>query len=147
METNVYEAVKNNVFALLSLLEIAEENGCPSFRPDFIGQGGESGERHGRDKKRLGELIISCRPASLMRCVSVRFGNVLGSSGVSSPYFRNRFEITSKLTITHPDIMRFFMTTRERSRWFCKVSPLETTATPCCSIWANLCAFLTWQKL
>jgi len=31
METNVYEAVKNNVFALLSLLEIAEENGCPSL--------------------------------------------------------------------------------------------------------------------
>jgi FlaA1/EpsC-like NDP-sugar epimerase len=63
--------------------------------------------------KRLGELIISCRPASLMRCVSVRFGNVLGSNGSVVPVFQKQIRDNQQLTITHPDMTRFFMTTRE----------------------------------
>jgi FlaA1/EpsC-like NDP-sugar epimerase len=112
METNVYEAVKNNVFVLLSLLEIAEENGCPSFVLISSDKAVNPANVMGATK-RLGELIISCRPASLMRCVSVRFGNVLGSSGSVVPVFQKQIRDNQQLTITHPDIMRFFMTTRE----------------------------------
>jgi FlaA1/EpsC-like NDP-sugar epimerase len=112
METNVYEAVKNNVFALLSLLEIAEENGCPSFVLISSDKAVNPANVMGATK-RLGELIISCRPATLMRCVSVRFGNVLGSNGSVVPVFQKQIRENLPLTITHPDIMRFFMTTRE----------------------------------
>ena len=112
METNVYEAVKNNVFALLSLLEIAEENGCPSFVLISSDKAVNPGNVMGATK-RLGELMISCRPASLMRCVSVRFGNVLGSNGSVVPVFQKQIRDNQQLTITHPDITRFFMTTRE----------------------------------
>jgi FlaA1/EpsC-like NDP-sugar epimerase len=112
METNVYEAVKNNVFALLSLLEIAEENACPSFVLISSDKAVNPANVMGATK-RLGELIISCRPTSLTRCVSVRFGNVLGSNGSVVPVFQKQIRDNQQLTITHPDIMRFFMTTRE----------------------------------
>jgi FlaA1/EpsC-like NDP-sugar epimerase len=112
METNVYEAVKNNVFALLNLLEIAEQNGCPSFVLISSDKAVNPTNVMGVTK-RLGELIISCRRTSRMRCVSVRFGNVLGSSGSVVPVFQKQIRDNHQLTITHPDITRFFMTTRE----------------------------------
>jgi len=112
METNVYEAVKNNVFALLTLIEIAEENGCPSFVLISSDKAVNPANIMGATK-RLGELIISCRPASFMRCVSVRFGNVLGSNGSVVPVFQKQIRDNQQLTITHPDMTRFFMTTRE----------------------------------
>jgi FlaA1/EpsC-like NDP-sugar epimerase len=112
METNVYEAVKNNVFALLSLLEIAEQNGCPSFVLISSDKAVNPANVMGATK-RLGELIISCRPAGFMRCVSVRFGNVLGSNGSVVPIFQKQIRDNQQLTITHPDMTRFFMTTHE----------------------------------
>ena len=112
METNVYEAVKNNVFGLLSLLEIAENNGCPSFVLISSDKAVNPTNIMGVTK-RLGELIISCRRTSRMRCVSVRFGNVLGSNGSVVPVFQKQIRDNQQLTITHPDIVRFFMTTRE----------------------------------
>ena len=112
METNVYEAVKNNVFALLNLLEIAERNGCPSFVLISSDKAVNPTNVMGVTK-RLGELIISCRRSSSMRCVSVRFGNVLGSSGSVVPVFQKQIRDNQQLTITHPDIVRFFMTTCE----------------------------------
>lgn len=48
-----------------------------------------------------------------MRCVSVRFGNVLGSKGSVVPVLQQQLENNRPLTITHPEIKRFFMTTRE----------------------------------
>jgi FlaA1/EpsC-like NDP-sugar epimerase len=63
--------------------------------------------------KRICELIISSRPVNAMRCVSVRFGNVLGSSGSVIPVLKQQLENHQPLTITHPDICRFFMITPE----------------------------------
>jgi len=112
METNVYEAVQNNVFALLNMLEIAEHNGCPSFVLISSDKAVNPANVMGVTK-RLGELIISCRRTSHMRCVSVRFGNVLGSSGSVVPVFQKQIRDHQHLTITHPDIVRYFMTTSE----------------------------------
>jgi UDP-N-acetylglucosamine 4,6-dehydratase len=112
MESNVYEAVKNNVFALLHLIEVAERSGCPSFVLISSDKAVKPANVMGATK-RLGELIISCRPTGNMRCVSVRFGNVLGSNGSVVPVFQKQIRDNQPLTITHPDITRFFMTTRE----------------------------------
>jgi FlaA1/EpsC-like NDP-sugar epimerase len=58
-------------------------------------------------------LILSSRPPNGMRCVSVRFGNVLGSSGSVIPVLKQQLGNRQPLTITHPDIRRFFMLTPE----------------------------------
>jgi FlaA1/EpsC-like NDP-sugar epimerase len=63
--------------------------------------------------KRIGELIIASQPKEGLRCVSVRFGNVLFSSGSVVPVLQEQIRSNKPLTITHPDINRFFMTTRE----------------------------------
>jgi FlaA1/EpsC-like NDP-sugar epimerase len=112
MERNVQEAMKNNVFALLSLLEIAEENGCGSFVLISSDKAVNPTSIMGASK-RIGELIIACRPSNGMRCVSVRFGNVLGSNGSVVPLFQEQLRRSEPLSITHPEIKRFFMTGRE----------------------------------
>jgi FlaA1/EpsC-like NDP-sugar epimerase len=109
MERNVQEAVKNNVFALLNLLEIAEENDCASFVEISSDKAVNPTSIMGATK-RIGELIIACRPTNGMRCVSVRFGNVLGSNGSVVPLFQEQLRRSEPLTITHPEIKRFFMT-------------------------------------
>ena len=112
MERNAQEAVKNNVFGLLALLEIAAECDCSNFVLISSDKAVNPTSVMGVTK-RLGELILSCRDAGSMRCVSVRFGNVLGSNGSVIPLFQQQLQKNQPLTVTHPEIRRFFMTTRE----------------------------------
>jgi FlaA1/EpsC-like NDP-sugar epimerase len=112
MEWNPQEAVKNNIISLLDLLEIAEENECRSFVLISSDKAVNPTSVMGATK-RAGELVLSCRPANSMRCVNVRFGNVLGSNGSVVRVFQEQLRNDQPLTITHPGIKRFFMTTRE----------------------------------
>ncbi len=112
MERNVQEAVKNNVFALTNLIDIAEEHGCQRFILISSDKAVNPTSLMGATK-RLGELIIASRPTTQMHCVSVRFGNVLGSNGSVVPIFQEQLRRNQPLSITHPEIERFFMTTRE----------------------------------
>lgn len=112
MEANVATAVRNNVFALLDLLRVAEESGCKGFVLISSDKAVNPTSTMGATK-RLGELIISGRKTNGMRCVAVRFGNVLGSSGSVVPVLQEQLRNGRPLTITHPQMKRFFMTTRE----------------------------------
>jgi FlaA1/EpsC-like NDP-sugar epimerase len=112
METNVQEAVKNNVFGLLRLLAVAEQNGCENFVLISSDKAVNPTSVMGVTK-RVGELMLSCRNGNSMRCVSVRFGNVLGSNGSVVPIFQKQIDNNLPLTVTHPEIKRFFMTIQE----------------------------------
>lgn len=112
MEANVATAVRNNVFALVDLLRVAEENDCKGFVLISSDKAVNPTSTMGATK-RLGELIISGRHRNGMRCVAVRFGNVLGSSGSVIPVLQEQLRNGKALTITDPDMKRFFMTTRE----------------------------------
>lgn len=112
MEQNVQEAVNNNVFSLLSFIAVAEETGCETFLMISSDKAVNPTSVMGCTK-RVGELILSAWPRRKMRCVSVRFGNVLGSSGSVIPVFREQLKRNQPITITHPDIQRFFMTIPE----------------------------------
>lgn len=112
METNVQEAVKNNVLALIGLLDLAAAAGCKSFVLISSDKAVNPTNVMGATK-RICELIISSRPPNGMRCVSVRFGNVLGSSGSVIPVLKQQLRNHEPLTITHPEIKRFFMITPE----------------------------------
>jgi FlaA1/EpsC-like NDP-sugar epimerase len=112
MESNVPEALRNNVFGLMSVLEAADKCHCKNFvlissdkavnPTSFMGC-----------TKRLGELILAARHSPEMRCVTVRFGNVLGSQGSVVPVFQEQIRTTRRITVTHPEITRYFMTIRE----------------------------------
>ncbi len=112
MESNVQEAVKNNVLGLLGLLNLSEEAGCESFVLISSDKAVNPTNIMGATK-RVCELIIASRPAWKMRCVSVRFGNVLGSNGSVIPVLQQQLQNRQPLTVTHPEVKRFFMTIRE----------------------------------
>lgn len=111
-EHNLSEVLENNVFGLITLLDVAEKSGCSSFvlissdkavnPTSFMGC-----------TKRIGELILASRPSPTMRYVTVRFGNVLGSQGSVVPLFQQQIRDKSKITVTHPDVTRYFMTIPE----------------------------------
>jgi FlaA1/EpsC-like NDP-sugar epimerase len=112
MESNVQEAVKNNVLGLLSLVGLADEAGCKNFVMISSDKAVNPSNIMGATKRTC-ELILSSRPQNGMRCVSVRFGNVLGSNGSVVPVLTQQLHNHQPLTVTHPEIKRFFMTTRE----------------------------------
>ena len=89
MEENVAEVIRNNVFGLYGLIDIAEEAGCRGFVLISSDKAVNPTSVMGTSK-RIGELMLASRPANGMRCVSVRFGNVLGSSGSVVPVFQEQ---------------------------------------------------------
>lgn len=111
MEENLQEALKNNVFGLAGLLELAEGSGCEEFLLISSDKAVNPSSFMGCTK-RLGELMIAARP-SRMRCLSVRFGNVLGSQGSVIPLFQEQIRLKRRITVTHPEIARYFMTIPE----------------------------------
>ena len=112
MEDNVSAAVQNNVFGLMNLLEVAIGHNCRRFVLISSDKAVNPTSVMGATK-RIGELIIAYRPTNGMRCLSVRFGNVLGSSGSVIPTLQQQLRKNEPLTITHPGVKRFFMTIRE----------------------------------
>jgi FlaA1/EpsC-like NDP-sugar epimerase len=111
MEENLQEALKNNVFGLLSLMEVADQSGCEDFLLISSDKAVQPSSFMGCTK-RIGELMVAARP-SRMRCLSVRFGNVLGSQGSVIPVFQEQIKLKRTITVTHPDITRYFMTIPE----------------------------------
>ena len=112
METNVVEAVRNNIFGLIALLDVAEQGGCSAFLMISSDKAVKPTNVMGCTK-RVCELIMSARPDSRMRRISVRFGNVLGSQGSVIPVLQEQIRQQRVVTVTHPEITRFFMTIPE----------------------------------
>lgn len=112
METNVSGAVQNNIFGLMTLLDVARESECRNFILISSDKAVNPCSVMGATK-RIGELIIAHQPTNGMRCLSVRFGNVLGSNGSVIPVLQQQLRKNEPLTVTHPDVKRFFMTIRE----------------------------------
>jgi FlaA1/EpsC-like NDP-sugar epimerase len=112
MEANVEEAVSNNVFGLLGLLNVAQSSNCSAFVMISSDKAVNPTNVMGCTK-RVGELILAAWPGERMRSVSVRFGNVLGSNGSVIPLFQEQIRRNQPITITHPEMTRFFMTVSE----------------------------------
>lgn len=112
VEANPYEGLKNNVFGLRDLVEIAEDCGCEDFLLISSDKAVKPSSLMGCTK-RLGEMIVGSRRLSQMRCVSVRFGNVLGSQGSVIPVFQEQIRTRRCITVTHPAMTRYFMTIPE----------------------------------
>jgi len=113
VEINPVEAVKNNVLATRTLGEVAGQAGCARFVLVSTDKAVHPTSVMGASK-RLAELVAhELDGRHTTRYVAVRFGNVMGSAGSVIPIFREQIARGGPVTVTHPEMKRYFMTIPE----------------------------------
>jgi FlaA1/EpsC-like NDP-sugar epimerase len=112
MEANVFEAIENNVIGTYNVGVASARYGAE----DFVMISSDKAVRPTNimgATKRAAELVIRSLQNGGPRYVSVRFGNVLGSNGSVVPIFKQQIAAGGPVTVTHPDMCRYFMTIPE----------------------------------
>jgi FlaA1/EpsC-like NDP-sugar epimerase len=130
LEANPLECVRNNVVATRLVAEVAVEYGAKRFVLISTDKAASPKNLMGQSKA-VCEWIVEAygrRPDVATRFVAVRFGNVLGSSGSVIPIFRKQIARGGPLTVTHPEMTRFFMTIPEAASLVVQAGAMDGAA-------------------
>src|SRR5208283_4653021 len=115
LEKNPWQAVTNNIIGSRVVMETAIRHHADRFVLVSTDKAVRPTNVMGASK-RVAELIMQCEQKKGTKLMAVRFGNVVGSSGSVIPLFRRQIEHGGPVTVTHPEINRFFMTIPEASQ-------------------------------
>ena len=125
MELSPAEAVKNNVFGTLNVMESAEAHGVERFVMLSTDKAVNPTNIMGATK-RVSEIFMQLfAKTARMKCMAVRFGNVLGSHASVIPLFERQIRLGGPVTLTHPDITRYFMTIPEAASLVLQAGSME----------------------
>jgi FlaA1/EpsC-like NDP-sugar epimerase len=116
MEAHPVEAIENNSLATAALAEIAEAHGVEAFIALSTDKAVHPSSAMGASKLVAERFLQSFGEQASTRFVSVRFGNVIGSSGSAVPIFESQLRRGRPISITHPDVRRYFMTINEAAQ-------------------------------
>ena len=127
MEDSPAEAVKNNVFGTLNVLRSAESHGVKRFVQLSTDKAVNPTNVMGATKRITELLVQQFAKNSLMRCMTVRFGNVLGSHGSVIPLFESQIRSGGPVLVTDKEITRYFMTIPEAAQLVLQAGALGET--------------------
>jgi FlaA1/EpsC-like NDP-sugar epimerase len=123
MESHPFEAIENNVFGAYRVAAAAAESGSRQFVMISTDKAVRPVNVMGASK-RLAELAILSLQNRRTKYLAVRFGNVLGSNGSVIPIFKRQIAEGGPVTVTHPDMRRYFMTIPEASQLVLQASAM-----------------------
>jgi FlaA1/EpsC-like NDP-sugar epimerase len=125
LEQSPWNAILNNVRASQDLMEMARQHNVSRFVLVSTDKAVRPTNVMGTSK-RLTELILQAQPPGATRFMAVRFGNVIGSAGSVIPLFRRQIERGGPVTVTHPEVTRYFMLIPEAAQLILQAGSMGT---------------------
>ncbi|MBN1464481.1 polysaccharide biosynthesis protein [candidate division KSB1 bacterium] len=113
MEQHPYQAIKTNIMGTKNVLDIAAANDVEKFVMISTDKAVNPTSTMGLTKRVAEDFVKAANQIGATRCLSVRFGNVIGSSGSVIRLFEEQIRKGGPVTVTHPDVARYFMSIPE----------------------------------